>query len=376
MAELLTSKERFLNTINRKGYDRLPVKHYAEPIVNEELAKYLGLADKQDLSNIANPSNVRLDLLERIGDDFRYVIPKYCGPEVQHFPDGSRTATFPDRGWPIQEIRWIEKKFDAGKGIYLEAANKPFGNTMVPKDLERIKFPDARWLDYSNIKRDCAKFSDYVICIDKAGPDFINNISFCRGIDNVFMDIATKNSVYLKLMEIEFQYRYEITERTLKAAQGLVDVVHCAEDLGYQNGLILSPRCFNELLAGYFKEMFEMIHKYNAKVMLHSCGSVFELIPELINLGVDILDVIQTSAKDMDIRKLHKEFGRDICFCGSMDVQQVLLNLTPKKIEDEVKLRIELYADGGLILGPSHAIQPYTPIENIIAMYKAAGSMI
>ena len=109
--------------------------------------------------------------------------------------------------------------------------------------------------------------------------------------------------------------------------------------------------------------------------MLHSCGSVYSFIPNLIEIGLDILDVVQTSAKNMEIGKLSKEFGKDICFCGTMDVQQVLINMTPKQVEEEVKLRQRLFPDGGLILGPSHAIQPGTPMENIIAMYRTAGSL-
>jgi len=109
--------------------------------------------------------------------------------------------------------------------------------------------------------------------------------------------------------------------------------------------------------------------------MMHSCGSVHKLIPDLIDAGLDILDVVQTSARDMEIDRLAKDFGKDICFCGTMDVQQVLLNKTPIEIEEEVKMREDLFPEGGLILGPSHAIQPGTPVENIIAMYRAAGSI-
>ena len=97
MADNLNSRQRFLNTVNKKGYDRIPVKHYGEPVVNEDLAKYFNLPDLNEKSNIANPFNVRLDLLEKIGDDFRYVVPKYKGPEVRYFPDGTRTVAFPDR---------------------------------------------------------------------------------------------------------------------------------------------------------------------------------------------------------------------------------------------------------------------------------------
>lgn len=370
-------KSRFYNTLSKKGYDRLPVKHYGEPVVNEELAEYLGLKVFEDerRSRVANPCNASPVLLEKIGDDFRYVLPRYCGPPVKRFPDGTRTAIFPDRGWPIPSIKWMEKEFGGGRGSYLEVTYKPFADITDPGELDRFEFPSADWFDYSSIQGDCNKLSDYVICIDKAGPDFIGNISFSRGIDNVFMDIATNNPVYRKLMDIEFEYRYELTRRTLEAANGFIDVVHCAEDLGSQIAPFISVSSFNKLFSPYFKKIFEMIHKNGAKVMLHSCGSVYDLIPRLIEIGLDILDVIQTSARNMEIERLAREFAHDICFCGSMDVQQILLNMIPGEIEEEVRLRQRLFPDGGLILGPSHAIQPGTPMENIVAMYRAAGSL-
>ena len=369
------NKKRLYDCLAGKGYDRLPVKHYGEPVVNEELAEYLGLGSHESGNGVANPCNVRTDLLERIGDDFRYVLPVYNGPKVNRYPDGTRTATFPDRGWPVQEIRWVEKKFGSGKGSYLEVAHKPFADIEDPGELDDFDFPRADWFDYSNIEDDIEKFSDYAICIDKAGPDFIGNISYGRGIENVFMDIATRNPVYLKLMEIEFEYRYELTRLTLEAGKGKIDIVHCAEDLGSQLAPFISVESFNELFLRYFEEIFGLAHKYRAKVMMHSCGSVYSFIPQLIEIGLDILDVVQTSAKDMDIEKLSREFRKDICFCGTMDVQQVLLNMTPKQIEEEVRLRQRLFPDGGLILGPSHAIQPGTPMENIVAMYRTAGSL-
>ncbi len=368
-------KKRFYNSLARKGYDRLPVKHYGEPVVNEEFAEHLGLGSHGTGSGVADPFNVRTDLLDRIGDDFRYVVPVYNGPEVKHYPDGSRTATFPERGWPVQEVRWIEKKFGSGKGIYLEVAYKPFAAIEDPKELDYFDFPQADWLDYSNIETDIEKFPDHVICIDKAGPDLIGSIAYGRGMDNVFLDIATKNPVYLKLVEIQFEYRYELTKLTLEAGKGKIDVVHFGEDMASQLAPFISVESFNDLFSKHFEMIFGLAHKYGAKAMLHSCGNVYSFIPRLIEIGLDILDVVQTSAKDMEIEKLSREFGKDICFCGTMDVQKTLIDETPKEIEEEVRLRQRLFPDGGLILGPSHAIQPGTPMENIIAMYRSAGSL-
>ena len=368
-------KKRFYDSLSRKGYDRLPVKHFGEPVVNKEIAAYLGLDNQDTGSNVANPSNVSIDLLESLGDDFRYVLPAYTGPGVKYYQDGTRTAVFPERGWPIQAIKWVEKKISSGEASYLEVAHKPFNDINDPRELEKFEFPSADWFDYSKIEAEIEEFSDYVICIDKAGPSFIGNISYGRGLDNVFMDIATKNPVYIKLMEIAFEYRYELTRRTLEAGKGKIDVVHFSEDMSSQLAPFISIDQFKDLFAGFYKEIFELAHRYNAKAMLHSCGSVYSFIPNLIEIGLDILDVVQTSAKNMEIGKLSREFGKDICFCGTMDVQQVLINMTPKQVEEEVKLRQRLFPDGGLILGPSHAIQPGTPMENIIAMYRTAGSL-
>ena len=375
MDNKLSHKQRFYNAFNRKGYDRIPVKHYAEPPVNKDLIDYFGLGANRQESKVAGPSNINQALLEKIGDGFRYVVPAYCGPKVKHFPDGSRTVAFPERGWPVQEIKWVEKQYDGGKGIYLEAASKPFANIKDRDELKKFSFPDASWLDYSTVKNQCIDFAGYAICIDKAGPDFINNIAYGMGVENVLLSLGTKDPVFLEIMKILFTYRFEMVENTLKAAGGLIDIVHGGEDLASQSGLILSPETFNKLFAPYYTRLFDMVHKYGAKFMFHCCGSIYPLIGRLIELGVDILDVVQTSAKDMDITKLHREFSRDICFCGSMDVQQVLIKMTPAEIREEVKLRQELFSNGGLILGPSHAIQPGTPLENIIAMYEQAGSL-
>jgi uroporphyrinogen decarboxylase len=110
--------------------------------------------------------------------------------------------------------------------------------------------------------------------------------------------------------------------------------------------------------------------------MMHCCGSAYDLLPRLIDVGLDILDVVQTSAAKMDLPDLREEFGSELSFCGTMCVQTTLPDSTADQIAREVALRQELFPDGGLILGPTHAIQPDTPFENILALYRAAGSIV
>ena len=117
-----------------------------------------------------------------------------------------------------------------------------------------------------------------------------------------------------------------------------------------------------------------MVHRYGAFMMLHSCGSVRALIPRLIELGLDILDVVQVGAAGMAIQELHDAFGTRLCFCRTMDVQTTLpLGSTADVCE--VELRKALFAQGGLFLGPAHRIKASTPLENILAMCRCAGSL-
>ena len=119
--------------------------------------------------------------------------------------------------------------------------------------------------------------------------------------------------------------------------------------------------------------LFESFKKKNpnVKIAYHSCGNIMPIIPELIEIGLDILNPIQPRA--MDPAEVKKKFGKNLCFWGGIDIQYVLPFGTRKEVEDEVKLRIsQLDGNGGLILSPAHNIQVDTSIENVLALYEAA----
>ena len=187
------------------------------------------------------------------------------------------------------------------------------------------------------------------------------------------LDIGLRDPVFMLLLEKRFEFHYETDKRALEAADGDVDVVHFCEDLGGQNGPLISMATFDELFADKFRRGFELAHKHGALTMMHVCGGVRSMIPRLIEIGLDILDVVQVAAKGMDIEGLHRDFSRDIALCGSMCVQTILAQGTPESVQQEVAKRLQLFEQGGLILGPSHDIQPHTPVDNVLAMYRAAG---
>ena len=344
----------------REGYDRLPVRYMAEPVVTEKLLGRLGISDYDAL-------------LEYLGDDLRYVQPAYEGPEPQDFSDGSYESSWPGHAWPVGEHY---KDVCYGDGTYAEPAHLPFQDVDDPSELSRHRFPSADWFDYSTIKDQCESKAEYALVTGQPGVlDFINGIAHSRGIEQVFVDIALERPVYLALMERKFSFQYALIEKTLRAGEGMIDIVHGGEDYATQRGLLISPKMFDRLLAPRYERFFSMVHSYGARTMLHVCGSSRGLLSRLIELGLDILDVVQVSAEGMDIRGLAKDFGDDLAFCGTMDVQKFMPSATVEQVHTEVALRQTLFANGGLIIGPSHNIQIDTPVENILAVYRAAGSL-
>lgn len=153
-----------------------------------------------------------------------------------------------------------------------------------------------------------------------------------------------------------------------------VDVIVHLEDLGFQTGPVMSRELYREMVRPYDKRLFDFIRsKTEAKLLFHGCGSVYGLLPELIDLGIDALNPIQVSATDMDIVRLKREFGRDIAFWGGIDTQDLMPHGTPEQVEEAVKRAIGVLGkDGGYILTAVHNIQALTPPENIAALYRAA----
>jgi uroporphyrinogen decarboxylase len=351
----MNSRDRVSGAFNRTGFDRIPVKHEGTPEINQLIMNHFGLTNMEQLLRV-------------IGDDFRYAEPVYVGPELRKFPDGSIEGYWGER------YKYAE--FEGGK--YLEACYLPFSNIHEISALDRSHFPTADWFDYSTIRQQCLEISDqgYAVCFGTAGDmDFINSIARARGTEQVLIDLITDDPVYMEIMEARFNFYYHMHERVLHAAGGLIDFTHIGEDLGTQYSQVIGFDVFDKHFAPKFRKYFDMVHSYGARTMMHICGCARAFLPRLINLGLDVYDVVQPTNPDMDIAVLKHEFGDNLTFCGSVCVQSTLAFGSAGDVAKEVERRKQLFPKGGLFLGPSHAIQVGTPIENIIALYKTAGSL-
>jgi len=300
--------------------------------------------------------------MNRIGHDFRAINPTYLGPTGKINEDGSWVDM-----WGIT-YKW--EPFQ--DGFYETTVGLPFANIDGVEQLADYPFPRADWYDYETVPLECEKYKDFILYTGSPGAlDFINGIAFGRGVEQVLIDIALENPVYLFLVEKRFEFFYEHTKRILEKAQGAIDMVHVGDDLGTQEGPIINPVVFKKLHAPYYKKFFEMVHSFGAKTCMHSCGSIREFIPIMIEMGLDILDVVQVDAAGMDLVSLHRDYYQKIMFSGTLSVQNLLPKGTPKEIWDTVMETRKLFKDGGIILGPCNIMQVDMPPENFDTMIRA-----
>ena len=272
--------------------------------------------------------------------------------------------------------RYKYAEFEAGK--YLEACYLPFAGVDRLEDLDRSHFPSADWFDYSTIRKQAQAIHDqgFAVCCGTAGDlDFINGISRARGMEQVMMDLIDDHPVYLEIMQARFEFYHELQQRILEAAGGLIDFVHVGEDLGNQRGPMIGMDIFEKHFAPKYAKHFEMVHSQGARTMMHMCGCCERFLPRLIELGLDVYDVVQPTTPEMDIAVLREKYGKDLLFCGTVCVQSTLAWGTVQDVQREVRRRLELFPDGGLFLGPTHAVQVGSPLENVLAMYRTAGSL-
>ena len=190
------------------------------------------------------------------------------------------------------------------------------------------------------------------------------------------MDLAANPEFAGALLDKLVEVSINKLEQILPVAEGYVQVIVTGDDLGTQNGPQLSPKLYKKIVKPRHKYLYQYIKKYtSAHLFLHTCGSVYEFIPDFIEMGVDVINPVQVSAKDMDTKRLKKEFSKDITFWGGgCDTQKVLPFGTPREVTEEVKRRVgDLVPGGGFVFSQVHVIQAGTPPENIMAMYDAVG---
>ncbi len=361
----MTPRERVCAALSHAQPDFTPCDYYATPEIHVALARHFGLAQPKNVVGTLGGSAGAMEdggVAERLGSDIRYVNPPYIGPAQPTFDDGSSTNLWGVRRRPMANEY----------GEYAEPVESPFAAWSTVEEAAKWPWPSPDWFDYGAIPALCARYPDLAIAAGGTYvQDFINGVAFGRGVEQVFFDIAMEDPVYLYIVERRHRFYMAYIERILKAAAGRIDLVFCGDDFGSQRGLLISPASFDKLFANKKKELFDLAHSFGAKVTHHCCGSSLALIPRFIQCGMDSLQTIQPQAIGMNPYELKARFAGKIALHGAVDVQGWLQRATQAEIEAEVnRLMDEVGRGGGYILAPSHHIQPDTPLENVLTVYR------
>jgi len=197
---------------------------------------------------------------------------------------------------------------------------------------------------------------------------------FLRRMDNFLMDLLADPKNLVKLLDKLVDLHLAGLEKKIGAVGDLVDVIRFGDDLGMTTGPLMAIDVFKK----YFKPRYKVLCDYvkqnsEMKIFLHSCGSIRQYIPDLIEVGFDIINPVQTNCEGMNPAELKNEFGKDITFWGGgVDTASVLPGDTPEKVRAHVLNRCEILSrDGGFVFAPIHNIMPEVPPDNVIAAYEA-----
>lgn len=245
-----------------------------------------------------------------------------------------------------------------------------FANAETVADIEKYPWPNPDYCDFTEIYRQIEQFPDKMV-FTGMWSCFFHQVADFFGMENYFIKMYECPEVVEALTERIVDYYVAANEKFFSQLGDRADVMFFGNDFGTQLDLFISPELFRKFVMPSFKRLIAVGKKYNKKIMLHSCGSIYRIIPDLIDAGVDVLHPIQAKAAGMSAQDL-KQFKNDLAFVGGIDAQTFFVNATPQQIRDEVH-RVRDILGPNIVISPSHEeVLPNVPAENILAMAEAA----
>lgn len=407
----MNSRERVLASINHKEPDRVAIDLGSTPssgisaIAYNNLKKYLGISIGHNrvydvVQQLSQPEDA---LLDRFGidvvdigrmfnikdsdwhavtlpDGSQAEFPAWFKPERQE--DGSYLAYNPDSTlvgkMPIGATFFDQTTFPYLDGFptdytnLSDAMSKVVWQALAHSPWDSAGMPDF-WEQLRERALQLRKSSDRAIMI-VCGCNLFEWGTFLRRMDNFLMDIYTEPEEVEKLLDALMEKHIATLKKVCAAVGDVVDILRFGDDLGMDSGPFMAPEIYRKLFKPRHKMLCDYVKKNSGmKTFLHTCGSIYKLIPDLIEAGYDILNPVQTTCRDMEPERLKKEFGADVTFWGGgSDTRHILNRGTVEQVKDDVKRRLEIFnPGGGFVFNPIHNIMPDVPPENVVALFEA-----
>ena len=357
----MDSRERTFLALEHKVGDRIPVDFWATKAVIDRLERHLRMPHDQ--------------FLDHHDVDLRYIEgPRYVGPPLEAGADI----------WGVK--RTTVTAGAAGRSeAYSEVTKPPLSEADGIEDIDDYAhWPSPDWFDYGVIEQQCDAILKAKRVVVFMG-DRLNRIAqlkpamYLRGTEEILVDIAVRQEIVRAIFGKIKDFYLAYLERILAAAKGKIDIVLTGDDFGAQDGLLISPGMWRAFIEPGFREYIDLIKSHGTVVMHHTCGSVVEIIPDMIDCGLDVLQSVQPEARGMSLADLKAKFGDELCFHGGISIQKTMPHASPADVRREVSgIADAVGSSGGYIFCTSHNIQADTSVENITALmdaYKEYGTM-
>ncbi|MBM4141994.1 MAG: hypothetical protein FJ225_00140 [Lentisphaerae bacterium] len=370
--EAMTSRDRVLTALNHEEPDRVPLFIGTSGVTSvlgpgyECLKAHLGIKGGpiQWIAKQFQYTWLDEEVMERLGSDGRPVRP---GPPLSSVA-GEVSETELADAWGCH---WVRRP-----GVpYYEVMEPPLLNATID-DLDRYPWPDLMHPSrFDGLAARCKAVQDagYATVL-MSGAMLFEQAYVLRGVEQCLMDLAGDEEFYLALQDRIKRLALPYLRELCRQVGPYADVICIGDDLGSQDATLMSPATYRRLIKPHEAELLAAIHENSkAKVFFHSCGNVYDVIGDLIEIGVDLLNPVQVSAGPMqDTAQLKRDFGKRLSFCGAIDTRNVLPRGTTDDVRAEVRRRIrDLAPGGGYIASAVHCIQSDVPPENVVAMCEA-----
>jgi uroporphyrinogen decarboxylase len=356
----MDSRQRVFTALQHQQPDRVPIDYWAAAEVNTLLLKHFNFSTLEEL-------------LEFFNVDFRYLDgPAYVGPQLATHPDGSVNDHF---GVPRKTVAYGT---GSTSGTYKEVADYPLARARSVDEIESYPhWPNAEWFDYASVRQQARQAYEKGKVVVFMG-DRLNRCAqlkpamYLRGIEQILVDTILNPEISQAIFRriTEFYVRY--CERVLDAADGKIDILFTGDDFGTQTSTFMSLDMWRRYLRPGFERFIEIGHRFNCLVAHHTCGSIYPLISDFIDCGLDILNPLQPDVANLDHRQVKRKFGGSLSFHGGISIQNTMPKGSPQDVINEVRERVvTLAGHGGYIFCTAHNLQIDTPLENILTLFRA-----
>ena len=372
----MTSRERVLASLNHQEPDRVPIALGQATgdgitlVAYRNLLAHLGMDPGMAQLKDTRAQTARVDdaVLRRFRVDSRGI--------GLGAPDGWTDRWLDDR--TVQD-EWGVVRTRPADSLYFDLCRSPFAEDPTRSAIESYAWPDplnpGRYRGLREKARHLHRETDYAVVLDVNCAFFLRCCEL-RGWENFYTDLVADVPFAEALMDRYLEIRLAMAERALEEVGDNVDVVMVtSDDLGMTEGPLISPALYRTLIKPRQQRTFDAIRaRTNAFLYYHTDGAIYSLLPDLVEIGVQVLNPVEVRAVGMeDTAKLKREFGDALTFWGAIDTHHVLPQGSVAAVRDEVRRRIrDLGPGGGYVVGPVHNIQPDVPPANVVAMYDAA----